>query len=112
MNRKMQMLIAGAGAAAGFVVVRTLTSKRINTLPYGYGIKLKKAITINANAEQLYRYWRNLGNIPKLFDNVLSIEILDEVRSHWTLRVPGGINLEWSAEITVDRPNEMIGWRS
>jgi len=112
MNRKTQMLIAGAGAAAGFVLVRTLTSKRINTLPYGYGIKLKKAITINAAAEALYTYWRNLTNVPKLFDDVLSVEMLDALRSHWTLRVPGGINLEWTAEITVDRPNEMIGWRS
>jgi uncharacterized membrane protein len=112
MNRKTQMLIAGAGAAAGFVLVRTLTSKRINTLPYGYGIKLKKAITINAVAEPLYTYWRNLTNVPKLFDDVLSVEMLDALRSHWTLRVPGGINLEWTAEITVDRPNEMIGWRS
>jgi uncharacterized membrane protein len=112
MNRKTQMLVVGAGAAAGFLAVRRLAGKRINTLPYGYGIKLKKAVTINASAEQLYNYWRNLANLPKLFDNVLSVEILDATRSHWTLRVPGGINLDWNAEITVDRPNEMIGWRS
>jgi uncharacterized membrane protein len=28
------------------------------------------------------------------------------------MKVPGGITLEWEAEITVDRKNEMIGWRS
>ena len=112
MSRKTQILAAGAGAAAGFFVVRRLTAKRINTLPYGYGIKIKQAITINAPAEQLYRYWRDLANLPKLFDNVLAVETLDGARSHWTLKVPAGINLEWEAEITVDRRNEMIGWRS
>jgi uncharacterized membrane protein len=112
MNRKTQILAVGAGAAAGFFAVRTLAAKRINTLPYGYGIKLKKAMTINAAAGQLFGFWRNLTNLPKLFDNVLSVEILDGTRSHWTLRVPGGINLDWDAEITVDRKNEMIGWRS
>src|SRR5262249_9041132 len=47
-----------------------------------------------------------------LFDNVLSIQPMDATRSHWALRVPGGMTLEWDAEITVDRKNEMIGWRS
>ena len=112
MNRKTQVLIAGAGVAAGFYAVRRVRGKQINTLPYGYGIKIKKSVTVNASLEQLYSYWRNLSNLPKLFDNVLSVEVLDPTRSHWTLSVPGGMTLEWDAEITVDRKNEMIGWRS
>ena len=112
MNRKTQILIAGAGVAAGFYAMRRVRGKQINTLPYGYGIKIKKSVTVNASLEQLYSYWRNLSNLPKLFDNVLSVEVLDPTRSHWTLSVPGGMTLEWDAEITVDRKNEMIGWRS
>jgi uncharacterized membrane protein len=112
MNRKAEVLIAGAGAVAGFYAVRKLVGKQINTLPYGYGIKMKKAITVNVPAGELYRYWRNLANLSKLFDNVLSVQVLDDSISHWNLTAPGGINLEWDAEITVDRENEMIGWRS
>jgi len=112
MNRTIGVLLAGAGAAAGFYSVRALGGKRINTLPYGYGIKFKKAVTVNGSAEQLYHYWRNLANLPRLFDNVMSVEVLDDWRSHWMLKVPGGVTLEWDAEITVDRENEMIGWRS
>jgi uncharacterized membrane protein len=112
MDRKTQFLLAGAGVAAGFCAVRTLAGKRINTLPYGYGIKIKKAVTVNCPAEHLYHYWRNLTNLTKLFGNVLSIEVRDHTLSHWTLKVPAGVTLEWDAEITVDRENEMIGWRS
>ena len=112
MSRKAKLLIAGAGAVAGIFAVRTFSGKHIHTLPYGYGIKLKKALTINSSPEQLYNFWRKLANLTKLFDNVLSVEVLDDRRSQWTLRVPGGITLEWEAEITVDRKNEMIGWRS
>jgi uncharacterized membrane protein len=113
MNRNAQMAIVGVGAATGFCLIsRALGRKRINTLPYGYGIKMKKSITVNAPAEQLYAFWRNLENLPTLFDNVLSVEVLDADRSHWTLCVPGGNTLEWDAEITIDRKNEMIGWRS
>jgi uncharacterized membrane protein len=108
----MKVVIAGAGGVAGIYALNRAMHKKINTLPYGYGIKLKKAVTVNRPAEHLYRYWRDLRNLPKLFDNVLSVEPFDNSRSHWTLRIPGGISLEWDAEITVDRENEMIGWRS
>jgi uncharacterized membrane protein len=108
----MKIVLAGAGGAAGFYAVSRAMQKKINTLPYGYGIKLKKAVTVASPVEQLYRYWRDLRNVPKLFDHLLSVEPLDESRSHWKLRVPGRMSLEWDAEITVDRENEMIGWRS
>src|SRR5436190_14455184 len=113
MNRKMKVLITGSGAAAGFYAMSRARGKHINTLPYGYGIKLKRAVTVDSASEQLYCFWRNLGNLANLFDNnLLSIEVLDSKTSHWTLRAPGGIRLEWDAEMTVDRKNEMIGWRS
>jgi uncharacterized membrane protein len=112
MTRKTQVLIAGAGVAFGIYAARKAFGKTINTLPYGYGIKLKKAVTVNSPRERLYRYWRELKNLPGLSDNLLSVDMIDKTRSHWTLRVPGGLNLEWDGEITVDRENEMIGWRS
>jgi uncharacterized membrane protein len=113
MNTRIRMLIVGAGVAAGFYgVSRIIRGKQINTLPYGYGIKMKKAVTVKSTPESLYAYWRNLSNLPALFDNVLAVQVMDDRRSHWTLRAPGGVNLEWDAEITIDRPGEMIGWRS
>jgi uncharacterized membrane protein len=112
MHKKTQLLMAGVGTAAGFYAVRALAGKRIHTLPYGYGIKLKRAVTVDCPAEQLYSHWRDLTSLPRLFSNLVSVQMLDDTRSHWMLKVPGGITLEWDAEITVDRRNEMIGWRS
>ncbi len=113
MTRKTQLFIAGAGAAAGvYGLTRILGGKHIKTLPYGYGIKIKKAVTVNAPAERLYSYWSRLENLPVLFDHVVSVKVLDDIHSHWTLKVPGGFTLEWDAEITTDRKNEMIGWVS
>ena len=113
MTRKTQMLMAGAGAAAGiYGLTRLLGGKHINTLPYGYGIKMKRAVTVNASPDQLYAFWRRLENLHVLFDNAVSVKVSGDKRSHWTLRVPGGMTLSWDAEITVDRSGEMIGWRS
>jgi len=114
MNRGTQFFIAGAGAVAGIYGLTRLmgSRKHVSTFPYGHGIKVKRAVTVNAPPDRLYRFWRHLEYLPMLFDNVISVEVLDPVRSRWTLRVPGGMNLEWDAEITTDRPGEMIGWRS
>jgi len=113
MDRRSKVLIAGAGAVASFYVVsRAVGGRHIDTLPYGYGIKIKKSVIVNCPAEQLYQHWRDLTNLPQLFGGGLSVELLDSTRSHWTLRAPGRIDLEWDAEITVDRDGEMIGWRS
>src|SRR5215475_13786020 len=112
MNRKTQLLVATAGAAAGVYAATRVFGKQTHTLPYGYGIKLKKAVTVGRPAEELYSYWRNLKNLPRLFENVLSVDVIDRTLSHWTLKVPGGRRLEWAAEIMIDRENEMIGWRS
>ncbi|MBI4472378.1 MAG: SRPBCC family protein [Acidobacteria bacterium] len=113
MNRNTQILLAGAGTAGiAFGLKRVFSKKHINTLPYGYGIKLKKAVTVNRPAAELYQYWRNLKHLPQFVDNTVSVNILDEKHSRWTLHVGAGLQLEWDAEITIDRKNEMIGWRS
>ena len=35
-----------------------------------------------------------------------------ERRSHWKAKAPAGQSVEWDAETTEDRPNELIAWRS
>src|SRR2546426_7976517 len=106
-------MMAGVGAGAAiYAIKRILGRTRFHTMPYGYGIKLKRAITVDGSAENLYRYWRRLENVSALTDGLLSVKLIDPTRSQWTLRAPGGMELRWTAEITVDRENEMIGWRS
>src|SRR5262245_56377789 len=114
MTRNMKLVVAGAGAAAAVAagLSRGIFRKRFRTMPYGYGIRLKKSITVNAPPEDLYRYWRRIENLRELFPNVLGIKKIDNTRSYWTLRGPANSELKWVAEITIDRENEMVGWRS
>jgi uncharacterized membrane protein len=113
MKRNAKIAISGAAAAAAiYAVNRSFSGKRFQTLPYGYGIKLKKSVTIDRPADDLYSFWRNSEHIPRVFDNKLSVEIIDDKRARWMLRTPLGFKLTWTTEITIDRPNEMIGWRS
>ncbi len=113
MTPKTKLIIAGTGVTAAlYGMQRMFGGRRIHTLPYGSGIKLKRSVTINRPVQELYQYWRDLNNLPHLFDNVASVEVYDETVSHWTLKGPANTTLSWEAEITIDRENEMIGWRS
>lgn len=80
--------------------------------PYGRGVKVKNTIIINRPAGELYRFWKNFANLPQFMNHLESVSIIDGSRSRWTAKAPAGMTVEWDAEITVDRQNEMIGWRS
>jgi uncharacterized membrane protein len=73
---------------------------------------VRKAITINRSPDELYRFWRNFENLPRFMEHLEAVTVLDDRRSHWVATAPGGGTVEWDAEITSDRPNERIAWRS
>jgi uncharacterized membrane protein len=107
MNMKTQkiLLIAGALAAAG-------TAYYATRKPVYSGIKLKKSIVIERPASELYDFWHNFENLPRITDFLESVEVLDVTRSRWTVAAPGGLPIHWEADVTKDVRNEMIGWRS
>lgn len=76
------------------------------------GIELEESVTINRSPEDLYQFWRNLENLPNFMEHLESVKTVDARHSHWIARTPGGIKVEWDSEITENRPNELIGWRS
>lgn len=76
------------------------------------GIHVHRTITVNRPPEELYRYWRELGNLPRFMLHLESVTSGRDARSHWVAKAPAGRTVEWDAEIITDRPNELIGWRS
>jgi uncharacterized membrane protein len=76
------------------------------------GTKIERSIIIYAEHEKVYRFWRNFGNLPRFMDNLDEVQVLDARRSRWIARGPGGVRVEWEAEIINEIPNELIAWRS
>src|SRR5262245_32574426 len=107
MKRNTQLLMAAAGTAA----IGIIAYKQLKRRKYA-GIKLKRSVIIDKSAPELYRYWRNFRNLLVLVDALDSVDVLDNQRLRWTIRTPAGMTASWDAEITADRQNEMIGWRS
>ena len=73
---------------------------------------MRKSLIINRTPEELYQFWRNFENLPRFMPHLESVQVRGEGRSHWVAKAPAGTSVEWDAEITEDRPNELISWRS
>jgi uncharacterized membrane protein len=77
----------------------------------GQGYKVACALTIGRPPEELYRFWRNFENLPRIMPDLLSVKV-EGNRSHWVARGPAGSRAEWDAEIHNEEPNRLIAWRS
>ena len=76
------------------------------------GIHVEKAVTIGKSPEEVYRFWRELTNLPRFMDHLKSVEVTGEKTSHWVAKAPAGREVAWDAEIIVDDPDARISWRS
>ena len=71
-----------------------------------------RSVTIAKPAAELYAVWRDFTQLPSFMENVVSITPLDDKRTHWVVKAPGGKTVEWDARITDDRDGELIAWTS
>ena len=75
-------------------------------------MNVTKTTTINRPPEELYRFWRDFENLPRFMRHLEAVKVTAPGRSHWKAKAPAGQTVEWDAEVTEDRPNELIAWRS
>ncbi|MFN8509732.1 MAG: SRPBCC family protein [Deinococcaceae bacterium] len=75
-------------------------------------IFVEDAIVIHRSAADLYAFWRNFENLPKIMSHLERVQIIDDQTSRWVAKAPLGTSVEWDAELVYDKPGERIGWRS
>lgn len=111
-------LVASALAVVGVMVLDIYASREARptdgapaagTQPL---IEVRKTVTISRDPSHIYTFWRQLENLPRFMEHLESVRVLDNRRSSWKARGPSGSEYEWEAEITEDRPGELIAWRS
>jgi uncharacterized membrane protein len=110
---------AAAGAVLGIATLDVLCATRTKGREKqegngsaARGIRIRRSITINRPPEDVYRFWHDFENLPCFMQHLEAVEVTDGRRSHWKARGPAGMTVEWDAEMTEDRPNELIAWRS
>ncbi len=110
------LLKLGAG---GYLVNRGISGHcelysqagKISTSPVN--VNIRSSFIVNKPRGEVYNFWRKLDNLPLFMKHLESVDIIDEKRSHWVLKLPTGVaNVSWDAEIVHDTPGYMIGWSS
>jgi len=71
-----------------------------------------RTVTIDRPRDDIYAFWRDFSNLPRIMDNIERIDVVDDRRSHWVVKGPGGKTVEWDSVVTEDEPGRLIGWRS
>ena len=75
-------------------------------------IEAKGAITINRPVGKVFSYWHDLENLPRFMAHLESVESLGGGRSRWRVAAPARVKLAWEAEVSEERIDELIAWRS
>ncbi|HEU4643524.1 MAG TPA: SRPBCC family protein [Gemmatimonadaceae bacterium] len=104
---------AATAAVIGISALDVYAGRRLSRAePARRLARVTRSITIGRSPEEVYRFWHDFENLPRFMRYLESVRVTGDRRSHWTAKMPTGMRLEWDAEITEDRPNELIAWRS
>ncbi len=74
--------------------------------------KAHASFAINCSPEKAYSFWHDFENLPRFMQHLDSVKQMGDNRSEWTALGPMNTKFRWTSEITEDRPNERIAWRS
>lgn len=77
-----------------------------------HGRKIVAKIEVNRDRRDVYDFWRNFQNLPRVMRHLKAVAPIDGTRSRWTAYAPLGQTLSWEAEIINERYDEMIAWQS
>ena len=76
------------------------------------GIHVHETVAINRPRAEVYRFWRQLSNLPRFMSHLERVELLDNGRSHWVAAGPLGHTVEWDAEIINEIDGYLLAWQS
>lgn len=89
-----------------------LDRRQRDGVPGNRGLKIEYGVEVRCPAPELYQFWRNIEQLPRILRHVETVEAVDAWHSHWMARGPLGPALEWDAEIINEHENELIAWQS
>jgi len=100
----------------GALVARSMSRKNVRSMlafsDDSPGFELDKTIKVNAPISDIYQFWTNPENYPKVFSNISAIERVGENLYRWTINGPAGVPIHWEGTITRTVPNTSVEWKS
>ena len=69
-------------------------------------------IVVNAPVSEVFEFWKNFENFPRFMHNIESIQVVGPELTHWKMKGPLGVPIEWDAKTTAIIENKKISWES
>ena len=73
--------------------------------------KVDESIDVRVPVQQAYNQWTQFEDFPKFMEGIQSVQQLDDGHVKWVAEVRGETR-EWTTEITEQRPDEKIAWKT
>lgn len=74
--------------------------------------RVNESIEVAAPKEDVYRYWSNFENFPNFMDNIEEVRMTGQDTSHWKVKGPLGVSVEFDAKTIEMDPDRGIDWES
>jgi uncharacterized membrane protein len=72
---------------------------------------IEQSIDVNVPVRTAYNQWTQFEEFPEFMQGVEYLHQIDNTHLRWKAEI-AGISREWEAEITEQRPDERIAWKS
>ena len=69
------------------------------------------SIEVQVPVKQAYNQWTQFEEFPKFMEGIQSVKQLDDTHVQWVAEIRGE-SREWTTEITEQRPDEKIAWKT
>jgi uncharacterized membrane protein len=72
---------------------------------------ITESIDVEVPVSTAYDQWTQFEEFPQFMDGVRSVDQLDDAHLRWVAEI-GGKQHAWTAEITEQRPDERVAWKT
>ncbi len=110
-NRARGVVAEARGRVRRLDILHTL-ERMAGSMASRRTIDLYRVVDVAAPVGTVFAVWRRYENFPRFMDNVREVRDIGRGRSHWTVAGPGGVPVEWDAELTQIVPNQLLAWKT
>jgi uncharacterized membrane protein len=96
----------GRAVAGGLRAAVSVAAARARARPPD---RFERATTIARPLAEVYGFWRDLGNLPRVIEPLASVDALDETHSRWLFSGPAGTSFAWEATLVGATENRWLG---
>jgi len=73
--------------------------------------KIEDTIEVQVPVQQAYNQWTQFEDFPRFMEGIQSVQQLDDTHVQWVAEIRGE-SRQWTTEITEQRPDEKIAWKT